>query len=497
MNEAIGTKGGRRDRKRTIIITKRQKRKLLFQYSQKKKQQIKKLEQEVKRLQLTSFFVALPISIAGNILQTIVKGIEKTEKKQTEQEEIIDQPKQKSSPLDDIVVIEKPDIVVIENTPKRKIEVKEQLQQEIKIPTEELPQEDQIEQQEIKPLTSPMIQKVADKKIVTTYEGNLKDAKQELKEIVYEYQVLEANTKDIHRPEEAEKIIAALDTMIEKLEELRQKIKVEQNLENNPYVEELVDDYIEEFKKKKEVSAIKDSTLYIMLSTQVELAKEKAQSLSEKVTEAKEKLSLGKEEFNNLKENYYDYNHFNIELLSFQYEQDKMLKNLEEKVASAITETEKVETCLHAMTRQSKKLLGLLAIPMMIPGNRSAKAMATATIAYLYFMHNLLRPKKKRRRYRIIEVKDYSKEIEGNISKIEDVESMLNATSTKLEEMIKKIRKEFAGYSEQQELLQNLQVLLKELQEKERQLQKQREKQQELLAKNKEKVKILQTTEEV
>ena len=202
-------------------------------------------------------------------------------------------------------------------------------------------------------------------------------------------------------------------------------------------------------------------------------------------------------EFNNLKENYYDYNHFNIELLSFQYEQDKMLKDLEEKVASAITETEKVETCLHAMTRQSKKLLGLLAIPMMIPGNRSAKAMATATIAYLYFMHNLLRPKKKRRRYRIIEVKDYSKEIEGNISKIEDVESMLNATSTKLEEMIKKIRKEFAGYSEQQELLQNLQVLLKELQEKERQLQKQREKQQELLAKNKEKVKILQTTEEV
>ena len=132
-------------------------------------------------------------------------------------------------------------------------------------------------------------------------------------------------------------------------------------------------------------------------------------------------------------------------MLNFQNEQDKILQELEQKVSSSTTETEKIETRLHLMTRQSKKLLGLLAIPMMIPGNRSAKAMATATIAYLYFMHNLLRPNIKRRRYRIIEVKDYSKEIEGNLSKIEDAEMMLNKTSTKLEEMIEKIEKEFKG----------------------------------------------------
>lgn len=495
MNEAIGTKGGKRDRKRTIIITKRQKKALLSRYKQKKKQRLKKLEQEVRRLQLTSFFIAVPISIAGNILETITATVKKKEQKQPH----IEENRKEDSPLEDITLTKQPDIVIIEEQPKKKVEVKEVLQQEIPIPIEqqEKPIVEEKKQEETKLFTSPTIQKVTDKKIVTTYEGNLKDIKQELKEIVYEYQVLEANTEDIHRPEEAEKIIAALDTMIEKLEELRQKIKVEQNLEDNPYVEELVDDYIEEFKNKKEVSAIKDSTLYIMLSTQVELAKEKAQSLSEKVTEEKEKLSLGKEEFNNLKENYYDYNHFNIELLSFQYEQDKMLKDLEEKVASAITETEKVETCLHAMTRQSKKLLGLLAIPMMIPGNRSAKAMATATIAYLYFMHNLLRPNIKRKRYRIIEVKDYSKEIEGNLSKIEDAEMMLNKTSTKLEEMIEKIEKEFKGYDGQQELLDNLQTLLKEIKEKERQLQRQREKQQELLEQNKEKVKTLPTTEDV
>ena len=63
--------------------------------------------------------------------------------------------------------------------------------------------------------------------------------------------------------------------------------------------------------------------------------------------------------------------------------------------------------------------------------------------------------------------------------------------------MIEKIEKEFKGYDGQQELLDNLQTLLKEIKEKERQLQRQREKQQELLEQNKEKVKTLPTTEDV
>ena len=495
MNEAIGTKGGKRDRKRTIIITKRQEKALLSRYKQKKKQRLKKLEQEVRRLQLTSFFIAVPISIAGNILETITATVKKKEQKQPH----IEENRKEDSPLEDITLTKQPDIVIIEEQPKKTVEVKEVLQQEIPIPIEqqEKPIVEEKKQEETELFTSPTIQKVTDKKIVTTYEGNLKDIKQDLKDIVYEYQVLETNVEELQKPEEAEEIIEQLDTIIEKLEELKEKIKVEQSLAEDPYIEELVEEYIEDFKNKKEVDAVKDSSLYIMLSSKVEEAKKKAQTLSIKVNEEKENLSLGEEEFTNLKEEYYNYNRFNIDLLNFQNEQDKILQELEQKVSSSTTETEKIETRLHLMTRQSKKLLGLLAIPMMIPGNRSAKAMATATIAYLYFMHNLLRPNIKRRRYRIIEVKDYSKEIEGNLSKIEDAEMMLNKTSTKLEEMIEKIEKEFKGYDGQQELLDNLQTLLKEIKEKERQLQRQREKQQELLEQNKEKVKTLPTTEDV
>ena len=44
MNEAIGVKGGKRDRKRRIIITANQKKKIKENYKRKKQERIKKLE---------------------------------------------------------------------------------------------------------------------------------------------------------------------------------------------------------------------------------------------------------------------------------------------------------------------------------------------------------------------------------------------------------------------------------------------------------------------
>ena len=76
MNETIGEKGGRRDRKRTIIITSENKKKLKEYYKKKKKLKLEKLEREVKNLQLASFLVAVPISIAGNIYDAMFHVID-------------------------------------------------------------------------------------------------------------------------------------------------------------------------------------------------------------------------------------------------------------------------------------------------------------------------------------------------------------------------------------------------------------------------------------
>ena len=62
MNETIGVKGGKNDRRRTIKIKEAQKKKL-NEYVEEQK--IKELEKEVRKQQVFTLLKTLPIAIAG------------------------------------------------------------------------------------------------------------------------------------------------------------------------------------------------------------------------------------------------------------------------------------------------------------------------------------------------------------------------------------------------------------------------------------------------
>lgn len=563
MNETIGEKGGRRDRKRTIIITSENKKKLKEYYKKKKKLKLEKLEKEVKNLQIASFLVAVPISIAGNVydamfhvidatkeeakakdlqkeLRNKAKGLQTEELHQAEKLElsetstyiedyqtndrkftdygypktiegkmIVSFKNKLDSSRDNIEITLPPQTVkaqvsltennklvskkedFISKSSEPEIEVLEEKQETIPIPTVGISPEQNI-----------VFQKAQDKKLVLKYEEKFKDIREELKELIYEYNVLAQETNDIYTSKEAENILYQLNLVIKKLEELKEKIKVEvTDLENENYLIELVDGYIESFKNKKTVDEVKDSALYIMLADKVEELTTKTGSLNVRLEDKKEELEIDEEKIETLKDAYYNYDNFNNQLISFQYEQDSMLKELEQRVKESTSITEQVQYRMQLMTKQSKRLLRMLAIPMMIPGGRSAKAMATATAAYMYFMKNLMNPKLQQKKYRIISVTDYSREIETNISKVSDAISLIGKTSNKLEEMITKLEKDFKDYineiPECKELLSNLNKLLSELKQKEEELTKTKSKQENLLEKNNQKVKTLERVEEV
>ena len=273
------------------------------------------------------------------------------------------------------------------------------------------------------------------------------------------------------------------------------------DLETDAYLTDIVDQYMDEFKNKNIVSEIKDSDLYIMIAEKLEEVTEKTGTLTNKVEDTKEKLELDEAQFDKLKESYYNFENFNNQLIAFQSEQDFLLKDLEKKVSESTSITEQVQYRVQLMNRQNRRLLQMIALPMLIPGNRSARAVASATAAYLYFMRNLLNPRLRQQRYRIISVIDYSSEIEKNISKIEDAAISISKTSNKLEEMIRKIEVDFKDYMdtipECRELLSNLNKLLSDLKEKEEELQKTKQEQEKLLETNNQKVKTLPRTEEV
>lgn len=559
MNEAIGAKAGKQDRKRRIIITANQKKKIKENYQRKKQERIKKLEKDVKNLELASFLVAVPIAVAGNTVETLLnlrdekederleakglqieerqkaKGLQKDElhkankleleetavyiedyqsndrkftdhgyPKTIDGKEIVGYPSKKTI---EIKRKEYPKIVeakvsLEENNKrierketleqKKEIEIKGQQQTEIKAPTTQI---ENLEQNKI-------FQKVADKKIVAGYEEKLKEVRGELKKLIYEYNVLAQAAEDLTDSKEAEEVLQQLSIIIKKIEELKEKIKIENpEAENDTYLTEIVYQYIEEFSNKNTVAEVKDSELYIMIADKLEEVTEKTETLTNKVEDTKDKLELDEEAFANLKESYYNFENFNNQLIIFQNEQDYLLKDLEKKVSESTKVTEQVEYRVQLLNRQNKRLLQMIALPMLIPGNRSAKAIATATASYLYFMRNLLTPRLKEQRYRVISVIDYSREIENNISRIEDATHTLGKTSNKLEEMIKKIEVDFKDYLDQipecRELLNNLNKLLGDLKEKEEELEKTKQEQEKLLETNNQKVKTLPRTEEM
>ena len=566
MNEAIGVKGGKRDRKRRIIITANQKKKIKENYKRKKQERIKKLEKEVKNLQLASFLVAVPISVAGTTVETLLnlreeqkeerlqaKGLqieERAQAKALQTEELhqanklelgesaiyiedyqsndrkftdygypktIDGKEVVSYPDKKIITIEKKEYpkvveakVSLEENNKnitlketleqpnkqqeerKKVEVKEQKQTIIPIPASKI---ETLEENKI-------FQKITDKKIVAEYEEKLKDVKIELKKLIYEYNVLQQASEDLTDSKEAEEILYQLSIIIKKIEELKSKMKIDiKDLETDAYLTDIVDQYMDEFKNKNIVSEIKDSDLYIMIAEKLEEVTEKTGTLTNKVEDTKDKLELDESQFDKLKESYYNFENFNNQLIAFQSEQDFLLKDLEKKVSESTSITEQVQYRVQLMNRQNRRLLQMIALPMLIPGNRSARAIASATAAYLYFMRNLLNPRLREQRYRIISVIDYSSEIEKNISKIEDAAISISKTSNKLEEMIRKIEVDFKDYMdtipECRELLSNLNKLLSDLKEKEEELQKTKQEQEKLLETNNQKVKTLPRTEEV
>ena len=74
MNETMGVKGGKNDRRRMLRISKEKKKKLKEYQEQ---QQLKQLERKVKHLQRVTLIKVLPIVITGQVFKTIVDNTKK------------------------------------------------------------------------------------------------------------------------------------------------------------------------------------------------------------------------------------------------------------------------------------------------------------------------------------------------------------------------------------------------------------------------------------
>ena len=577
MNETIGVKGGKNDRRRSLLITKNQKLKLEEYQKQQKEKEIIELEKKVKIQQRITFFKTLPIVTIGQVYNVLTsdkekekelalkEAIDRIEKEnafsERETKEIIEALKQrKVFALDDDLLgklgisreaynpTSEIDLTIFTELTKEeipyKVEVldsdKQQISDETKnsiiklinieeqqklenIPKLTGKEESEIleqqnlgtnEQQKYYDSLTPQnkkrtgidiarpdpieekLDKLKNHKIVDEYEKKLKEVRSELRSVIFEYNLIVDSSDNLYESKEADILLERLNEIIKKIEELKRMIAIpDVDKYDDNYLYTLVEEYILEFKNKKFVDEIKDSPLYIMIAEKLDELDKRKDNLQTKIEDKKTTLELDEEKLEEIKERYNNYEKFNKNLLDFQLEQDKILDEIREKMAKATSVQERVEVQVVGMRRQSRRLLNLLGMQMMIPGARSARGLATMAATYLYFMRNAMRPQTTTRRYKTIKVEDYHKEIEKNIEKLDDVANLLTKTSRQIDATIKEFETQFKEYMnvlpECRQLLYDLEKVKDEIKEKEFELQKIKVAQERNLEKNDAKVKVL------
>ena len=338
--------------------------------------------------------------------------------------------------------------------------------------------------------------KLKSKKIVEEYERQLKDIRFELRQVIYEYNVLEDESDDVVLSRDAEIILDKLSDIIDRIEELKQRIKVEDlDQYDDQYIYYLIEGYLKDFHDKKIISEIEDSPLYIMISEKLDELEQRKDKFSRKVEDKKEKLEEREIDFDQIKKNYYSIDQLNNQLLEYQYDQNRILREIQEKVRNATTESERVQEEVVGMNSQSQRLFRMLSFQMFLPGPRFAKGLAASAAAYLYFMNNVIRPNTRTKRYKVIMVHDYHDEIKGNLESLEDAIRLLGKTSNQVDKMIIEIEDRYHDYlgvvPECDEILRNLKKIKSEIEEKEYEMKKIKQQQELELEKNDAKVKTI------
>lgn len=491
MNETIGVKGGRNDRRRFLIIRESRKK--------KKNDEIKDLEKRVKKQQKFTLIKTIPFVIAGGSIKTFFDFITSRDKNELSyQDEVTVDGGRKVR-----VRVISP---ILKKGKKNKKEEKESPYKEVKqiqipvkeesLKTDEVREKksSEIEEEELSDQAKNTFQKLRAHKIVDSYEEKLKEIRYELRTLVSDYRVLAKEKEEVVFSEEAAVLLDKLSILISRIEVLKSKIQI-QNLEqyDDNYIYTLIEDYLLEFDHGNAISELKDSPLYIMIAEKIsELDTEKLRFYND-LSDKKKLLEEKEIHFEELKEQYYSIEKVNQQLLYFQNEQDYLLRDVQKKIDEAETVSEKTKVQVEALNLQSEKLLQLLAFQMFFPGPKGVKRFVSTTAAYLYFANQLLKPKKTTKKYRVIQVKDYTNDIENNMSLLDDATSLLEKTDYQVNQLITEIYESYRDYidvlPECNHLLARLEQVKDDIAEKKYEMKRIKEEQIRLMDKNDEKVK--------
>lgn len=488
MDNNRGIKSLQRDRKRIIILTKKQKKKL-EEINEKNDEELKKLEKKVRQLQIITFIKTVPLIIVGAIFKSTANTIDNlitpTKKDLTATD--------KNKDIEDKEVIEEK----IANNEKNSNITYNNTNDFYTIPDPTYYKEKENEKLEDKELEN-----VKDKKLIKHYEEKLKEKRVEIKLLAASIP-LSVGT-DIYY-EKADEIYKKINIVLSKLNDLEQKIKVDGNLYDDNYINYLVDSYTKEFDDGRLVAEIKNSELYRDISMKIEQLEEEKAKIKRLVSEKQKDLD-SKEIINNETET----TSYNINTTSKCPEEEKIIEEAPEETdnfsfddekkeydkfldqqehikieeereeAKTRSEIENYKLRIAAIKKQCESLKRMITKRSLVkPTVRNAKLITVTVLASIYNMRNILRNKKFRRRRKRLTRIEYTKAIENDPNEIGNVSILINKSYQQIDALISEIKTKFSSFNtiEYQSLISDLEEIKRILEEREYEIERVRKRQ--------------------
>lgn len=488
MDNNRGIKSLQRDRKRIIILTKKQKKKL-EEINEKNDEELKKLEKKVRQLQIITFIKTVPLIIVGAIFKSTANTIDNlitpTKKDLTATD--------KNKDIEDKEVIEEK----IANNEKNSNITYNNTNDFYTIPDPTYYKEKENEKLEDKELEN-----VKDKKLIKHYEEKLKEKRVEIKLLAASIP-LSVGT-DIYY-EKADEIYKKINIVLSKLNDLEQKIKVDGNLYDDNYINYLVDSYTKEFDDGRLVAEIKNSELYRDISIKIEQLEEEKAKIKRLVSEKQKDLD-SEEIINNETET----TSYNINTTSKYPEEEKIIEEAPEETdnfsfddekkeydkfldqqehikieeereeAKTRSEIENYKLRIAAIKKQCESLKRMITKRSLVkPTVRNAKLITVTVLASIYNMRNILRNKKFRRRRKRLTRIEYTKAIENDPNEISNVSNLINKSYQQIDALISEIKTKFSSFNaiEYQSLISDLEEIKRILEEREYEIERVRKKQ--------------------
>lgn len=340
-----------------------------------------------------------------------------------------------------------------------------------------------------------------EKQIIKILEENIEENRFKLKKLDSEIHTIEKEIDNLNTDEDIEDLEKEIEELIKKLNKIKTQIEsLQKTFEYNfpvkdpdNYLIYLVDEFKIKRKNENELSdKLKDKKEFKSIIDKIMEIEEKQEELLQKTEERKNKLDLDNQKVEKMNNNIIDIEDMKKRIENMLNQQNKLLEDVKEKVNETVHITEKVDYITKSVKHSLFELFMLMGI---LKHNLSIKNNVIAAISAKIALDAILKmttPIEEKVITKVSDVKDYEKLIDSCLNDSGKLKNIIDENLTDIESIRYKFENEYKECSylpSYQEVIKNLNILEIDIKERKKDVIKMEQEIQIQLEKNNAKIK--------